>query len=877
MLRGNPFGKVTPIAMRALRDAFGTAKSHGAMMVEVAHWLQVLFDDAETDCSAVMTQQGMDRVIFAHQLETQLQKIPRVGGPVDGFSEQVRTLVDDAEKLLLDCSGQEIRSGLLLLALLKSEGAVSQLVSQLPELRKVDLDWLRSRIVEGRLGSKEDKSPPEGDSREVSALGETSLAKYAVNLTELARSGRLDAVVGRDAEIRQLCDVLMRRRQNNPILVGEPGVGKTAVVEGLAQRIAAGDVPEVLRKVELLALDITLLQAGSGVRGEFEARLKKVIEEVQSSATPIILFVDEAHTLIGAGGAAGTGDAANILKPALARGALRTIAATTWSEYKKYFEGDPALTRRFQVVRVDEPSEEDAIVMLRTLSEELERHHKVEIADEAIVAAVRLSIRYLPSRHLPDKAVSLLDTACARVALAQGAEPEQIEKARRQLWRSREELRVAEAENVLGLDNREVRQTLTERIEEETCEISRLTEKLERERQVVSAVQEQRQRVRELVKTSVRDEVQLSLLRADLAKAKGQLAETQGEDALMPPYVDASIIADVLSAWTGIPVRRMVKDQIQGILALEDRLCARVIGQDHAQTAIANRIRVTKAGLDNPDKPIGVFMFAGPSGVGKTETALALADIMYGGDQSLITINMSEFQESHTVSTLKGAPPGYVGYEKGGVLTEAVRRRPYSVLLLDEVEKAHPDVHELFFQVFDKGWMEDGSGLRVDFKNTIILLTTNVGSNEIIDACKTARQPSEDLLVRIRPALRKTFPDALLGRMTVIPFYPLDDNLLTRLARMNFDKVGARLIKKTGASLSVGDDVYDLILQRCREVESGARLIQAIISNTILPEMSIRVLNAEMEGSPITSVSVFVEGKGIGCRVNYYAPVSALP
>lgn len=870
MVRGSGFERLSPVAMQALKVAFTDASSRRAVFVELAHWLKALTDDTESDVAAVFGLQGVSRAEFDTDLEHELEHLPQGVGRVEGFAEQIRNLIDEAEILVEQIGGESIRSGLVLLAMLESTGAAKRLVRRLPELGKIDTKWLRERLVRGGLGSNEEGPEPTAEvPGEVPKAGAaaTSLSKYAVNMTELARTGRLDAVVGRDAEIRQLCDVLLRRRQNNPILVGEPGVGKTAIVEGLAQRIASGDVPEILKNVEILSLDITLLQAGSGVRGEFEARLKKVIEEVQSSATPIILFVDEAHTLIGAGGSAGTGDAANILKPALARGTLRTIAATTWAEYKKYFEGDAALTRRFQVVRVNEPSESDAVMMLRTLSEELERHHKVEIADDAIVQAVRMSIRYLPARHLPDKAVSLLDTGCARVALAQGVEPEQIETVRRALWRAKEELRVAEAEHVLGSRNDDQRTKLAESIVQGEALIAQLCERLEREKASVARVQALRLRVRELVKSSVRDEVELSQLRQDLDAGRAELADIQSDDSLMPAFVDSNVIADVLSGWTGIPVRRMVKDEIQGVLALQDRLQARVIGQDHAQVAIANRIRVSKAGLDNPEKPIGVFMFAGPSGVGKTETALALADVMYGGDQSLITINMSEFQEAHTVSTLKGAPPGYVGYEKGGVLTEAVRRRPYSVVLLDEVEKAHPDVHEIFFQVFDKGWMEDGSGLRVDFKNTIILLTTNVGSNDIIEACKVARADSEALYASIRPALRHVFPDALLGRMTVVPFYPLDDGLLRSLAEMSFNKIRGRLHHKSGAKLEIANEVYDQILARSKEVESGGRLIQAIISNNILPTVSLKLLEAEMSEKPIESVRIGVSNGNFDCEV----------
>ena len=693
-----------------------------------------------------------------------------------------------------------------------------------------------------------------------------ALKRYAVDLTERARNGEIDPVAGRDEEIRQIIDILMRRRQNNPILTGEAGVGKTAVVEGFALRLARGDVPPQLKEVSLHVLDIGLLQAGASMKGEFENRLRSVIDEVQASAKPIILFIDEAHTLIGAGGQAGTGDAANLLKPALARGKLRTIGATTWAEYKKHIEKDPALTRRFQVVQVEEPSEEKAVLMLRGVASILEKHHRVALLDEAITAAVRLSHRYIPARQLPDKAVSLLDTACARVAVSQHATPAELEDCQRRLEALRTEAEIIGREEAIGIDVAERRQRTMKSIDEEETRLVGLVKRHEEEKGVVDRILEIRAKLRAPAPAADATEPGLSdidrkALLAELAPLQGKLAELQGDSPLILPTVDEQAIASVVQDWTGVPVGKMVKNEIDSVLRLADTLNQRVIGQKHALDIIARRIQTSRARLDNPNKPIGVFMLCGTSGVGKTETALALAEALYGGEQNIITINMSEYQEAHTVSSLKGAPPGYVGYGEGGVLTEAVRRRPYSVVLLDEVEKAHADVHELFFQVFDKGWMEDGEGRGIDFKNTIILLTSNVGSELIMNMCRDPElmPEPEGIAKALREPLLKVFPAALLGRLVVVPYYPLSDAMMGDIVRLQLGRIKQRVAANHGIPFEYGDDVVRLIVSRCTEAESGGRVVDAILTNTVLPRVSLEYLQRLSSGESLKAVRLAVK------------------
>ncbi|HYP86734.1 MAG TPA: type VI secretion system ATPase TssH, partial [Polyangiaceae bacterium] len=708
------------------------------------------------------------------------------------------------------------------------------------------------------------------------AMGkQEALQKYSVDLTEKARKGEIDPIVGRDHEMRQVVDILMRRRQNNPILTGEAGVGKTAVVEGFAQRIASGDVPPQLKDVTLRVLDIGLLQAGASMKGEFENRLRQVIDEVQASPKPIILFIDEAHTLIGAGGAQGTGDAANLLKPALARGKLRTIAATTWAEYKKFVEPDPALTRRFQVVKVEEPSEDKAIAMLRGTASVLEKHHRVQLLDEALEAAVKLSKRYIPDRQLPDKAVSLLDTACARVAVSQHAVPPEVEDSRRRIDLLKQELEIIAREQSVGVDAGKRKNDVERELAEEGQELEQLETRWRSEKALVDRILAIRAELRssgaapEAAKESKEPAPPPSLDAADkreglLSELKGlgaELVQLQAENPLIFPTVDSQSIASVIADWTGIPTGRMVKNEIETVLRLHEVLGERVIGQDHALEMIARRIQTARAGLENPNKPIGVFLLAGPSGVGKTETALTLAEALYGGEQNAITINMSEFQEAHTVSTLKGAPPGYVGYGEGGVLTEAVRRKPYSVVLLDEVEKAHADVHEVFFQVFDKGWMEDGQGTRVDFKNTIILLTSNVGSDLIMKMAAQGQKPDPAQIAEaLRGPLLEVFPAALLGRVVVIPYYPLSDEMLGNIVRLQLDRVKKRVTERYQIPFSYDDAVVQLISSRCTELESGGRMIDAVLTNTLLPQLSRELLLRTLDGKPPTRVAVSVAG-----------------
>ena len=702
-------------------------------------------------------------------------------------------------------------------------------------------------------------------------------------MTQQAKDGEIDPIVGRDEEIRQIVDVLMRRRQNNPILTGEAGVGKTAVVEGFALRIARGDVPPALQGARLLSLDVGLLQAGASMKGEFENRLKAVIEEVQASTTPIVMFIDETHTLVGAGGAAGTGDAANLLKPALARGTLRTIGATTWAEYKKHIEKDPALTRRFQVVAVEEPSVPKAIMMMRGIASMLEKHHRVQVLDEAIEAAVSLSARYIPARQLPDKSVSVLDTTCARVAISQHAVPAEVDNCRKRIDTLRTELEIIGRDETAGYDVDARREAVSISKGDAEGELIALDVRWEAEKVVVEAILVLRAKLREgaapvdtandpIADVNVEDGAEVAPAdagmstdeRADLMsqlKAKNaELEKLQGENALILPIVDAQAVASVIGDWTGIPVGRMVSDELETVLNLETHLAKRVIGQNHAMKMIAKRIQTSRAGLDNPNKPIGVFMLAGTSGVGKTETALALAEVLYGGEQNVITINMSEYQEAHTVSSLKGAPPGYVGYGEGGVLTEAVRRKPYSVVLLDEVEKAHPDVHEVFFQVFDKGVMEDGEGRVIDFKNTLILLTSNAGSDLIMDMCADPElMPEiEGINKALRDPLLKIFPAALLGRLVTIPYYPLSPDMIGKITVLQLNRIKKRVIESHNVPFEYSDAVVEEIVNRCHELESGGRMIDAIVTNTMLPDISAEFLTRMMEGKSVDKVAIDV-------------------
>jgi type VI secretion system protein VasG len=782
----------------------------------------------------------------------------------------------------IDFGAAQIRTGFTILALVTDDD-LSRLMKEVStQFAKIEADSLRREFATIVTGSIEDgmtaaaADTPAADAGGPRATpgGKTpNLDQYTINLTERAKQGRIDPVLGRDFEIRQLIDILLRRRQNNPILTGEAGVGKTAVVEGFALRIAGGDVPPPLRNVTIRTLDLALLQAGAGIKGEFENRLKGLIEEVKSSPTPIIVFIDEAHTMIGAGGQAGQGDAANLLKPALARGEMRTIAATTWSEYKKYFEKDPALARRFQVVKVDEPSEQKCSVMLRGVVPALEKHHNLRILDEAVSAAVKLSHRYLPERQLPDKAVSVLDTACARLSLSQETTPAAIEDATRQIDDLEVQERILSREAAVGTDHAERLQEIATRKSELQERLAMLQERWEKVRTLTAKIREVRNKLEAQALGAAAAAtasagngagVGTAELRGELEELQRELDSVQGEESLTRVCVDEQTISEVVAGWTGIPVGKLMKDEISMVLELESHLGKRLIGQNHALEMISERVRTAKSSLDDPGKPVGVFMLVGPSGVGKTETALSLADLLFGGERNLITINMSEFQEAHTVSTLKGSPPGYVGYGEGGVLTEAVRRRPYSVVLLDEVEKAHPDVLELFYQVFDKGMMEDGEGREIDFKNTIILLTTNAATDTIakLTADPETTPTQEGLVKAIKPELNKIFKPAFLGRMVVIPYFPIRDEAMKTIIRLKLGKIQRRLAETHRLAMSYDDALVNEVANRCTEVESGARNVDNILTNTLLPDLSRRLLTGMAEGTMPERIHVSVATDG---------------
>ena len=888
------FGKLNTLGYKAIEGATVFCKMRGNPYVEIVHWVHQILNNQDSDIHKIIQHFDLNPTKIATEMTAALDALPRGASSVSDLSSHLEDAMERAwvwGSLLY--SSNQVRTGHLILGMLETPNLKNILQSISPTLASIKPDDLADDFHNITDGSPEDAMKPQDGSLTGGGAepGEASgalkpggdsteaLDQFCTDLTEQARNGEIDPIVGRDEEIRQIVDVLMRRRQNNPILTGEAGVGKTAVVEGFALRIARGDVPPALQNVRLLALHVGLLQAGASMKGEFENRLRSVIDEVQGSPTPIVMFVDETHTLVGAGGAAGTGDAANLLKPALARGTLRTIGATTWAEYKKHIEKDPALTRRFQVVQVDEPGIPKAILMMRGIASMLEKHHKVQVLDEAIEASVTLSARYIPARQLPDKSVSLLDTACARVAVSQHAVPAEVDDSQRRIEALTTELEIIDRDETAGYEVTERREAVGAAKAAEEDRLSGLTATWDAEKALVAEIIDLRAQLRaggsEVEGTDSREGEQANeeagasegdtsfdrdAVMAELKAKNAELDELQGDSPLIMPIVDHQAVASVVGDWTGIPVGRMVKDEIETILSLEDHLAKRVIGQDHAMKMIAKRIQTSRAGLDNPSKPIGVFMLAGTSGVGKTETALALAEVLYGGEQNVITINMSEYQEAHTVSSLKGAPPGYVGYGEGGVLTEAVRRKPYSVVLLDEVEKAHPDVHEIFFQVFDKGVMEDGEGRTIDFKNTLILLTSNAGTDLIMDLCADPdlMPDPEGMAKALREPLLKVFPPALLGRLVTIPYYPLSPFMIAEITKLQLGRIQKRVSEAHGVPFEYSDAVIDEIVNRCQELESGGRMIDAIVTNTMLPDISAEFLRRMMEGDEVTKVAIDV-------------------
>jgi type VI secretion system protein VasG len=872
-------GKLNSVTRTTLESAAGLCLTRSHYDVEIEHFLMKLLDVPDSDFTFILKHYGVDRSRLAAELTRSLDRLKSGNARTPSLSPSLVKMFSEAWTIAsLDFGATRVRSGHTILALAATEelarmvGDVSREFGKIPaDALSKDLAAIVAHSAEEEMASASDDTAAPGAPRP--GGGKTpNLEQYTVDLTDRAKQGKLDPVLGRDFEVRQLVDILTRRRQNNPILVGEAGVGKSAIVEGFASRIASGDVPPPLKGVTLRTLDLALLQAGAGVKGEFENRLKGLIEEVKNSPTPIILFIDEAHTMIGAGGSAGQGDAANLLKPALARGELRTIAATTWSEYKKYFEKDPALTRRFQLVKVEEPTEDKCLLMMRGIVPALEKHHKVRILDDGVDAAVRLSHRFLADRQLPDKAVSVLDTACARLALGQSATPSAIEDAQRQLDDLAVQSRVLERESAVGADHAERLAQIAEARATTEARLATLNARWADEKELVQGIRELRERLEGMAGPQAAQDANgngsgsgdAAALRADLATRNQRLEQVQGETPLIRVCVDAGIVGEVISAWTGIPVGKMQRDETGTVLKLEDHLGRRLIGQAHALALISKRIRTSRAGIEDPNKPKGVFMLVGPSGVGKTETALAIADLLYGGERNLITINMSEFQEAHTVSTLKGSPPGYVGYGEGGVLTEAVRRRPYSVVLLDEVEKAHPDVLELFFQVFDKGQMEDGEGREIDFKNTIIILTTNAGTDTIMKLCADPETaPSDEGLVKaLKPELDKVFKPAFLGRMVIIPYFPIRDENLRRIIKLKLAKIQRRLMETHHVPLEYDDALVQQVAERCTEVESGARNVDNILTNTLLPEISRELLERMASGGRIGSIHVGVDADG---------------
>jgi type VI secretion system protein VasG len=864
-------GRLNDLSRRALEAAAGMTLSRTHYNVEIEHWLLALSDRADSDIAAILRHYEIDQGRFVTDLNRALEKLKTGNSRAPSLAPDIVELSKQAWLLAsLEQGAARVRSGHLLWALLADETlarrareASGQLLKINPDLLKRDFATITANsaeTAEAQAASASGEAGPAADGAAVTPRGSAALDQFTTDLTAQAKAGKIDPILGRDSEIRQIIDILTRRRQNNPILTGEAGVGKTAVVEGFALRLASGDVPPALQGVSLRMLDLGLLQAGAGVRGEFENRLRGVIDEVKASPKPIIVFIDEAHQLIGAGGAAGQGDAANLLKPALARGELRTIAATTWAEYKKYFEKDAALTRRFQVVKVDEPPEPMAVAMVRGLVDTLERHHNVRILDEAVTEAVRLSARYIPSRQLPDKAVSLIDTACSRVGMSQAAVPPPIEDRQRRIALIDTETAILEREIAAGEPHAARRDDLAAERAKLALELTELEARWEQEKALAVEIGATRAKIEDPANTEDKD-----ALRATLTETSAKLRALQGETPLIFPVVDRQAVAEVVAGWTGIPTGRMQSNEIRTVLNLKQAMEQRIVGQPHALDAVAQAIRTSRAGLTDPRKPIGVFLMVGTSGTGKTETALTLADLLYGGEQNMTVINMSEFKEEHKVSLLMGSPPGYVGYGEGGVLTEAVRRRPYSVILLDEMEKAHPGVQDIFFQVFDKGNMKDGEGRDIDFKNTVIIMTSNAGTDLItrLFADPETAPDAAGLADALMPELMKFFKPAFLGRVNLVPYFPLSPEIIRQIVELQLGRISRRVQESYGAKFAWDKELADVIAARCTETSSGARNVEKILSRTLLPELSAEVLSRLAEGATINGVTVGVDTGGL--------------
>ncbi len=890
----------------ALEGAAGLCVSRSHYEVSVEHVLLRMAGDPNADLALILDRFEADPGRLEASLLRTVEgfRSGNQGKPV--FSPILVEWIQDAWMLAsIELSHASIRSGALVAALVTRPARY--LAGDHPELEKVRPEELRRTFLDVVAGSTEEAgllreaAPAAGGAPAAGAPGgpDTALGRFALNFTARARDGEIDPVFGRDREIRQMIDILARRRKNNPIVVGEAGVGKTAVVEGMALRIVEDDVPDLLRGVELYGLDLGLLQAGAGVKGEFENRMKSVIDEVKASPVPVILFIDEAHTLIGAGGAAGAGDAANLLKPALARGELKTIAATTWAEYKKYFEEDAALARRFQLVKLDEPSAEDAAIMLRGLRVRYEEAHGVHIRDDAVAAAAELSSRYISGRQLPDKAVDLLDTAAARIKIGLSARPAALEDLERHIQALEREREAVARDRESGVEVDEERLgALEEQVADSRLQLDEREAAWQREKAAVERILELRRQIAAEAEEAPAEEAPAEEAgaaetdedekaeaageeaaapsepeaagptaeeaRAELARALEELAELQGEEPMIPLEVDPRVIAQVIGDWTGIPVGKMVRDEASLVLDMENRLRARIKGQDHALHAIAQGLQAAKAGLQDPGKPMGVFLLVGPSGVGKTETGLSVADLMFGGERFIVSINMSEFQDREMgVSGLVGAKPGYVGYGKGGTLTEAVRQRPYSVVLLDEIEKACQEVRNLFYQVFDKGVLTDGTGREIDFKNTVILITSNLGLDVIQQMCAAGPVPDpEEIVEAIRPTLSQALQPAWLARSTIVPYFNLGGDALREITALKMAKVARRMADSHHITLDYDDAVLDLIADRCTEVETGARNIDYILQGTLLPMISTAILERMAEEEMPERLTIGVAASG---------------